>query len=124
MISSAAWALIGVVIGALLSGLINYLLQKQRFKHDKDMFLTQNQSTEMVKALLLEMMSHKSYTDRKFEALKKPIGGYSDDRVRQLLHELNAKKVDRDGEEWWYLVDREQERIAHLKAAKQKKSKA
>jgi len=119
--SAAAWALTGVIVGGLLSGLINYLLQRGRFKQEKMMFLLQNQSAEMVKNLLVEMLNHRSYTDRAFAALKKPIGGYSDDEIRQLLHELNAKKIERDGEEWWYLLAREEERIEHLR---QKKAKA
>ncbi len=76
------------------------------------MYLLQNQSSEVVKSLLTEMLSHKSYTDRSFEALKRPIGGYTDNEVRQLLHEIKAKKVSRkDGSEWWYLLSREDERI-------------
>jgi len=66
-----------------------------------------------VKALLIEMLSHKSYTDRTFEAIRKKVGGYSDDEVRQLLHEIEAKRTSRNdsGKEWWYLASREQERI-------------
>lgn len=118
--SSPAWALLGVVVGGLLSGVINYLLQRGRFKHQKDMFLLENQSKEVVKELLDEMLNHRRYTDRKFAALKKPIGGYSDDEIRQLLHELKAKKIERDGEEWWYLITREEERIAYLRGKKAK----
>ncbi len=110
--TDAMWALSGVIIGGAISGVINYFLQKSQFKHNKDMYLLQNQSSEVVKSLLTEMLSHKSYTDRSFEALKRPIGGYTDNEVRQLLHEIKAKKVSRkDGSEWWYLLSREDERI-------------
>ncbi len=109
--SDAGWALAGVVIGGLFAGIINYFLQKGQFKHNKEMFVLQNQSTEVVKSLLAEKLSNESYTDRSFEALKQPIGGYSDDEVRQLLHEIGAMKVSsRDGTEWWYLLSRENER--------------
>jgi len=118
------WTLIGVITGGLLTGLINYLLQSKRFSHEKDMFQLNNQSTEMVKSILAEMLNHRSYTDRAFNALKQPIGGYSDDKIRQLLHELNAKKINRDGEEWWYLLSREEERINNLRARKAKKKAA
>jgi len=90
--SSAAWALFGVITGAIASGLVNFLLQRDRFKHEKDMFLLRNQSAEMVKTLLADMLNHRSYTDRTFVALKQPIGGYSDDEIRKLLHELNCEK--------------------------------
>lgn len=111
--NEAIWALIGVAIGTILSGLINYLLQKGQFKHNKEMLLLQNQATEVVKSLLIEKLSHKNFTDRSFEALKGPIGGYSDDEIRQLLHEIKAKKVLKKGEEWWYLLSRSDERIAN-----------
>ena len=111
--SDAEWALAGVAIGGLLTGVINYCLQKSQFKHNKEMFLLQNQGKEVIKSLLNEMLSHKSYTDRSFEAIRKKVGGFTDNEIRQLLHEIGAKKVTRnDGEkEWWYLASREAERI-------------
>jgi len=121
--SAPAWALLGVAFGTLLSGIVNYLLQKSRFNHEKNMFLLNHQSTEMVKEIMDEMLNHRSYTDRRFAALKKPIGGYSDDAIRQLLHELNAKKVNRDDDEWWCLLSREEERIQYLREKKAKAAK-
>jgi len=110
--SEAGWALVGVVVGGLLSGVINFFLQRGQFRHNKEMFLLQNKSEEVVKSILTEMLNHKSYTDRSFEALKKPIGGFSDDEIRQLLHEIDAKRASRNnGKEWWYLISREDERI-------------
>jgi hypothetical protein len=113
---NAYWALAGVVIGGFLSGAINYLLQKSQFKHNREMFLLQNKSTEQVKILLADMLNHRSYTDRSFEALRKPIGGFSDDEIRRLLHEIDAKMISRDkGEEFWYLLSRKEERIQNSK---------
>ncbi|MBU0710340.1 hypothetical protein KKA87_00235 [bacterium] len=110
--NEACWTLLGVVVGVLSSGGINYLLQRNQFKFNKEIYFLQNQSSEVVKSLLTEMLNHKSYTDRSFEALKRPIGGYTEDEVRQLLHEIKAKKVMRnDNTEWWYLLSREDERL-------------
>lgn len=111
--SEGLWALSGVIVGALTSGIINFMLQQRKFVHEKEMYILQNQGIENVKSLLIEMLSHKSYTDRSFEAIKKKIGGYTDDKIRQLLHEIDAKKVTRNsgGEELWYLTSREEERI-------------
>lgn len=115
--SDAAWALAGVVVGSLATGLFNLLLQQKQFRHNKEMFRLQNQGTEIVKGFLTEMLSHRSYTDRSFAALKAPIGGYRDDEIRQLLHEVGAKKTTRDdGSEWWYLLSRQDERIAKKQA--------
>ena len=75
---------------------------------------------ENVKKMLKHMLNHASYTDRSFTALKNPIGGYSDDEIRKMLHELNAKKVNRGDNEWWYLMSRGEER-KNKRIAKQNK---
>lgn len=112
--TDAMWALAGVVVGAVATGFFNWLNQSKQFAHDKEMFLLQNKSAEMVKGILTEMLNHRSYTDRSFVSLKKAVGGYSDDQIRQFLHEIGAKKTNRDNgnEEWWYLALRQDERIA------------
>ena len=111
--TDAQWALIGVIVGGILTGVLNFLLQKSQFKHNKEMFRLQNRSKEMVKEILSDMLNHRTHTDRSFNALKKRIGGYSDDEIKQILHEVGANKVIRpeDKSEWWYLKEREQERI-------------
>jgi uncharacterized protein HemX len=110
--SEAIWALIGVVVGVAATGIFNLRIQSRQFNHDKEMFRLKNQSAENVKALLRETLSHPNYTDRSFAAIKKRVGGYSDEEIKQLLHEVDAKRTSRnDGtEEWWYLSEREAER--------------
>lgn len=113
------WALAGVIVGAFTTGFINYFLQRRLFTHEKEMFLLKNKSAENIKALLNEMLGHKSYTDRSFEAIRNAIGGYSDDEIRKFLHEIEAKKTSRKNgaEEWWYLASRKKERIAKRQAS-------
>lgn len=117
--TEAMWALVGVVVGALAAGFFNLLSQRKQFAHDKEMLLLQNKSAEMVKGILTEMLNHRSYTDRSFVALKNAVGGYSDDQIRQFLHEIGAKKTSRENgsEEWWYLESRLEERIAKKASA-------
>lgn len=117
-LDAPTWALLGVIVGGLLTGVINYFLQRAQFKHNKDMFYLQNQSKEQVKETIEELLNHRRYTDRSFESIRKRIGGYSEDEIRQMLHEIGAKKSSRqDGSgEWWYLKEREQERIDNKKA--------
>lgn len=115
--SEAGWAIAGVITGTIGTGLLNYILQSRQFDHNKEMFLLQNKSAEMIKDLLSNMLNHREHIDRSFKALKHPVGGYSDDEIRQFLHELGAKKVHRDdGTEWWYLLSRQVERIARRSA--------
>ena len=111
--SEGTWALIGVLVGTIGTGFFNYLLQKRQFDHNKEMFSLQNKGLENVKSILTEMLNHRRFTDRSFEALKRPIGGYGDAEIKQLLHDIGAKKYTRDdGSEWWYLVERQDERAA------------
>lgn len=118
--SEAGWTLFGVVVGALTTGFMNWLLQARQFAHEKEIFLLRSKGKEMVKAILYEMLNHKIYTDRSFFALRERVGGFSDDEVRQYLHELGAKKASRvDGsEEWWYLASRQEERSERHPARK------
>jgi len=104
---------LGVLIGGLLTGIINYILQRSQFKHNKDMYFLKNQSKEQVKEIILDLLNHRTHTDRSFSALKKRVGGYSDDELCQMLHEVGAQKSSRqDGSgEWWYLTERNEERI-------------
>lgn len=71
----------------------------------------------MVKAILAEMLNHRRYVERSFEALKKSVGGYSDEAIRQFLHEIGAKRTERDdgAEEWWYLTSRQTERVTRTR---------
>lgn len=109
--SEAGWALLGVVVGTLGTGIFNYVLQARQFAHNKEMFDLQNRSADKVKEILTEMLNHRTYTDRSFEALRRPIGGYTDDELRLFLHDVGARRAEReDGSEWWYLTSRADER--------------
>jgi len=120
MDENAAWALGGVVIGGLISIIGNLIIQGRQHHHEKNMRSQENKSEDMVKSILEELLNHKSYTDRSLSALKQRIGGYSDDEIRQFLHEVGAVKTSRknDSQEWWYLKSREKERIANRAKSK------
>lgn len=112
--SEGWWALAGVLLGALASGVVAVLLQKRQFAHEKEMHKLQNQSAENVKGLLTDLLEHSTHVRRSFGALRKRVGGYDDEELRRLLHEAGAKRIpSKDGsEEWWYLASREAEYVA------------
>lgn len=112
--AEALWALLGVLVGTIGTGLFSLRAQTKQFAHEKEMHLLKNKGVEMVKLILIEMLNHRSYTDRSFAALKAAVGGYSDDQIRTFLHEIEAKKTSRESDpsEWWYLSARSEERIA------------
>ena len=113
------WALIGVAVGALLTGISNYILLNVKFKQKKEMYHLENLGRENVKKNIRELLSHKGYTDRSFKTISSKIGGYRKNEIRKMLHEIDAEKAppeDHSGEEWWYLHERKQERIEKRKA--------
>ena len=50
--SEGWWAIVGVLVGAISTGLFNLLFQTRQFRHNKEMFQLQNKGKENVKALL------------------------------------------------------------------------
>ena len=70
---NALWALLGVAVGAGMTGLVVWLQQSRQFEHDKEMFTLKSASAEMVKAVLAEMLNHRRYVERSFETLKKSV---------------------------------------------------
>lgn len=107
--SDALWTLAGVIIGALLTGGINYLLQKGQFEHNKEMYYLQNMSKKKTLEYLTELLQHKRYPKRAFSTLRDRIGAYSEEELRRFLIELDAVKTNVNGEEHWHLKSRESE---------------
>lgn len=57
------------------------------------MHVLHNQSSENVKSLLTEMLSHKSSMDRSFDAIKKKVGGFTDDEVVSFCMKSALRKL-------------------------------
>jgi DNA-binding PadR family transcriptional regulator len=74
----------------LLKALFDFIRVRSYHDHAEKMYKLENQGKENIKELLLDMLNHRTHIDRTFDALKKRIGGYSDDEVRKLLMELSA----------------------------------
>lgn len=101
--------LLGVVIGAIATGLGGYIKQQAQFRHEREMRRLDTPSAEQVKLILKEMLEHRVHVERSFRALRAPIGGYSDEQIRQFLHEVGARRFEREGSEWWYLGSRQEQ---------------
>ena len=104
------YTILGVITGSIITGLLNYWFQRNQFKHNKEMFILQNKSKEQVKDILIDVLNHKNYAARSFDTLKKRIGGFTEDELRQILYEVGARRTTRkDKSEWWYLKYRYEE---------------
>lgn len=106
------WGIIGIVLGFLGKGLFDLIRTRYSHEHTEKMYKLENQGKENIKELLSEMLNHRKYVDRTFDALKKRIGGYTDDEIRKILMELNAQKVSstKSNKEMWFLTSRKNER--------------
>ncbi|UII20915.1 hypothetical protein [Fulvivirga ligni] len=105
------------LIGTILGGLISYFLQRQKFNHDLQIRREADKTDFIAETTARHFLSHKSYTDRSFDTLKKHLGGFEDDELRKILVRAGAIRDYRsDGSEWWRLLSRMDEYIEKKKA--------
>lgn len=100
------------LLGTLVGGLITFAVNRQLFKHQILAMREQYKTEFMAEETARHFLSHRSYTDRSFEVLKKHLGGFEEDELRKILVRAGAVRVYRDdNSEWWYLLSRTDERI-------------
>ncbi|MBL3658440.1 hypothetical protein [Fulvivirga sediminis] len=108
------------LLGTILGGLISYFLQRQKFSHDLKIRREADKTDFMAETTARHFLSHKSYTDRSFDTLKKRLGGFDDDELRKILVRAGAiRDIRHDGTEWWRLLSRMDEYIEKKKAEKE-----
>jgi carbamate kinase len=106
------WPTISALLGAAVGGAISYLLNRQQFANQLRLLQAQHKTEFMAEDTARHFLSHKSFTDRSFETLRKSLGGFDDDELRKILVRAGAIRVYRDdGSEWWRLVSRMDEFI-------------
>jgi hypothetical protein len=114
---SAILALLGTVVGGIVTVLTSYFLQKQRFEQEVKLKQEDNKTEFMAENTAKHFLSHKSFTDRSFETLRNHLGGFDDDELRKILVRAGAIRVSRDdGSEWWRLLSRMDEYIETKRA--------
>jgi hypothetical protein len=100
------------LLGTLVGGGITYLLNRQLHAHQLAALKEQFKTDFMAEETARHFLSHKSYTDRSFDVLKKHLGGFSEDDLRKILVRAGAIRTFRDdGTEWWRLLSRMDEYI-------------
>jgi len=105
-------------IGTAIGGIISWLVQAQRNKHELQIHNETHKTDFAAETTARYYLMSESYTDRSFKTLLERIGGFSDDELRKILVRAGAIRLIRDdGSEWWRLLKRNQEAI------KQKKQK-
>jgi hypothetical protein len=96
--------------GALIGGLISWLLQSRRAKVDQGIAIQAIKTEFMAEQTALHFLNHKGYTDRSFDLLSKRLGGFEGNELRKILVRAGAVRYIRvDGSKWWRLLSRSQE---------------
>lgn len=101
-------------ISAFVGGLISFVLQFVKFRHEIKKLQESHKTDFMAETTAIHFLSHKSFTDRSFETLKEHLGGFDDDELRKILVRAGAIRVFREGDEkneWWRLLSRNKEYI-------------
>ena len=103
---------IASLLGTLVGGGITFLLNRQSHGQQLARLKQQFKADFMAEETARHFLSHKSFTDRSFDVLKKHLGGFSDDELRKILVRAGAIREFRaDGSEWWRLLSRMDEYI-------------
>ncbi|HVZ43357.1 MAG TPA: hypothetical protein VHA82_06060 [Ramlibacter sp.] len=106
------WHTFSALLGALVGGGITYLLNRQQLKNQLEVMRAQHKTEFVAEETARMLLSHRSFTDRSFEALQRALGGFEADELRKILVRAGATRVYReDGSEWWRLVARMDEFI-------------
>ncbi|NML43742.1 hypothetical protein HHL11_08275 [Ramlibacter sp. G-1-2-2] len=109
---AALWSTFSALFGAAVGGGISYLLNRQQLQNQLRVLQEQHKVEFMAEETARHFLSHKSYTDRSFDTLRKHLGGFEDDELRKILVRAGAIRVFRDdGSEWWRLLSRMDEYI-------------
>ncbi|MES2954079.1 MAG: hypothetical protein V4711_01425 [Pseudomonadota bacterium] len=103
------------LLGTLVGALVTFAVNRQQFKHHIQALQQQYKTEFMAEETVRHFLSHKSFTDRSFDVLKKHLGGFEDDELRKILVRAGAVRTYREDDgEWWYLLSRTNERIEKL----------
>jgi hypothetical protein len=109
---ASLWSSLSALLGALVGGGISWVLNRQQFANQLRLAREEHRTEFMAEETARAFLSHKSFTDRSFETLRKSLGGFEDDELRKILVRAGAMRVYRDdGSEWWRLVSRMDEFI-------------
>lgn len=109
---ASLWSTFSALLGAVVGGGISYLLNRQQFRNQLNLAREQHRTEFMAEETARHFLSHKGFTDRSFDTLRKNLGGFGDDELRKILVRAGAIRIYReDGSEWWRLLSRMDEFI-------------
>jgi hypothetical protein len=107
-------ALITAAVGAF-SGILGAIVAERRMRRDFRLELS-------AEALARELLMHPKWQRRNFATIKRHIGGFQDDELRQILVRAGAVRFEgQDDGEWWGLVKRNRAQLMDENAHRRRK---
>ncbi|VXB70223.1 conserved hypothetical protein [Luteimonas sp. 9C] len=104
--------LLATLVGAIVGGAVSFLLNRQLHAQQLERLRTEHKTEFAAEDTARHFLSHRGYTDRSFDVLRKHLGGFEDDELRRILVRAGAVRTYRDdGGEWWRLLSRMDEYI-------------
>ncbi|MDR6992441.1 hypothetical protein [Luteimonas sp. 3794] len=104
--------LLATLVGAIVGGGVSFLLNRQLHAQQLERLRTEHKTEFAAEDTARHFLSHRGYTDRSFDVLRKHLGGFEDDELRRILVRAGAVRTYRDdGSEWWRLLSRMDEYI-------------
>jgi len=101
-------AAVSAIVALLVAGITSAGAMKLQRDRLREEFRTQF----MAEAALRELLLHKGWQLRTFDSLRKHIGGFEDDSLRQLLVRAGAVRFEGpNGQELWGLRERNADRL-------------
>ena len=94
-----------VVVSALVALVVALLTTFTTMRSQRDRLRTELRTQFMAEEAIVQLLEHKDWGLRSFEEIKKRIGGFDDDTLRQMLVRAGAVRFYRrhDGAELWGL---------------------
>lgn len=100
------------VVTVVIGGLISYAIQERKLSRDRSNFLDQIKTMYMAEEAVRKLLTVDKWKLRSFSEIKKRVGGFEDNELRQLLIRSGAIAFyDKDDKELWGLLSRNLQEI-------------
>jgi hypothetical protein len=100
------------VITAALTAIATFLIQERRLRRDFELDRQRVRTEFMAEQVAKQLLESEKWVKRSFEAIKRRLGGFEDDELRQILVRAGAVRFQGDeDQEVWGLISRNQDSL-------------
>lgn len=97
--------IITAAITAVITGLVTFAIQERKLK-------TELRTEFMAEVAAKALLENQQWQKRRFEEIKKRLGGFGDDELRKILVRAGAVRFDgQESKELWGLISRNKDAL-------------